>query len=72
MKQTFGCIDGTHIPIRRPLESSQEYYNYKNFFSLSVQAVCDSWTWTAAGPEAFMTQKFSLFRILVKSSEKII
>ena len=41
MKQAFGCIDGTHIPIRRPLESSQEYYNYKNFFSLSVQAVCD-------------------------------
>ena len=27
MKHAFGCIDGTHIPIRRPLESSQEYYN---------------------------------------------
>lgn len=41
MPQAFGCIDGTHIGIRRPVCNSQEYYNYKQFFSLSVQAVCD-------------------------------
>ena len=40
MKQAFGCIDGTHKPILRPHKNSQEYYDYKNFLSLSVQAVC--------------------------------
>ena len=39
--QAFGCIDGTHIPIKRPQENSQDYYCYKGFFSLNVQAVCD-------------------------------
>ncbi|XP_065678198.1 uncharacterized protein LOC136093174 [Hydra vulgaris] len=42
MPQPFGFIDGTHIPIRRPLESSQDYFNYKGFHSISVQANCDS------------------------------
>ena len=41
MPQAFGCIDGTHIRIKRPICNSQEYFNYKQFFSLSVQAVCD-------------------------------
>lgn len=39
--QAFGCIDGTHIPTKRPQENSQDYYSYKGFFSLNVQAVCD-------------------------------
>lgn len=39
--QAFGCIDGTDIPIRRPLVDSQDYFNYKQYFSLNVQAVCD-------------------------------
>ena len=42
MIQAFGCIDGTHIPVKRPLRDSQDYFNYKQFFSLNVQAVCDS------------------------------
>ena len=41
MPQAFGCIDGTHIPLKRPGENSQEFYNYKGFFSLNMQAVCD-------------------------------
>ena len=41
MIQAFGCIDGTHIPIKRPIVDSQDYFNYKQFFSLNVQAVCD-------------------------------
>ena len=41
MIQAFGCVDGTHIPILRPAESSQDYYCYKGFFSLNAQAICD-------------------------------
>ena len=41
MHQAFGCIDGTHIPILRPFEYSQDYFCYKQYFSLNVQAVCD-------------------------------
>ena len=41
MIQAFGCVDGTHIPIKSPNENSQDYFCYKQFFSLNVQAVCD-------------------------------
>ena len=40
MPQGVGCIDGTRIGIR-PVCNSQEYFNYKQFFSLCVQGVCD-------------------------------
>ena len=42
MVHAFSRIDGTHIPISRPHMDSQDYFNYKNFFSLNVQAVCDA------------------------------
>lgn len=62
MKQAFGCIDGTHIPIRRPVENSQEFYNYKMFYSISAQAVCDYrvclWTWIFGGLEVYTMLKF--------------
>ena len=41
MTQAFGCIDGTHVPIIRPIENSQDPYCYKISFSLTDQAVCD-------------------------------
>ena len=41
MLQAFGCIDATHIPIKCPNENSQDYYCYKQFYSLNVLAVCD-------------------------------
>lgn len=41
MTQAFGCVDGTHIPIKCPAENSQDYFCYKQYHSLSVQAVCD-------------------------------
>lgn len=41
MTQAFGCIDGTHIPLKAPIVNSQDYYNYKQFFSINVQGVCD-------------------------------
>ena len=42
LPQAFGCIDGTHIKIKRPVENSQDYFSYKQYFSLGVQAVCHS------------------------------
>ena len=30
--QAFGCNDGTHFPLKRPLINSQDFYNYKQFF----------------------------------------
>ena len=41
MTQAFGCIDGIHIPIKAPITNAQDYYNYKQFFSLNVQGICD-------------------------------
>ena len=40
-RQAFGCIDGSHVPILCPSENSQDYFCYKQFHSLNVQAVCD-------------------------------
>ena len=41
MIQAMGCIDGTHIPIKKPHKNSQDYFCYKQFYSLNVQAICD-------------------------------
>ena len=32
MIQAFGCIDGTHVPIKCPLENSQDYFCYKQYY----------------------------------------
>ncbi|XP_065662897.1 putative nuclease HARBI1 [Hydra vulgaris] len=41
MIQAFGCIDGTHVPIVCLVENSQDYFCYKQYYSMNVQAVCD-------------------------------
>ena len=41
MIQCLGCVDGTQIPRKCPPENSQDYYCYKQFYSLNVQAICD-------------------------------
>ena len=41
MIQAFGCIDGTHISLKKPMINSQDYFNYKQLYSINVQAVCD-------------------------------
>ena len=28
MTQAFGCMDGTHIPLKRPCVNSQDYFNF--------------------------------------------
>ena len=32
-----GFIDGTHIPIQKPSERGNDYYNRKDFYSLQLQ-----------------------------------
>ena len=39
--QACGCIHGTHIPLKAPKVNSQDYYNYKQFYLLNIQGVCD-------------------------------
>ena len=39
--QAFRCIDSIHVPLKAPTVNAQEYYNYKHFYSLNVQGICD-------------------------------
>ena len=39
--QVIGCIDGTHIPIRKPQEDPHDFFCYKMKYSLNCQAVCN-------------------------------
>lgn len=41
MIQAFGCIDGSHVPIKTPSTDYDDYFCYKQYYSLNVQAVCD-------------------------------
>ena len=64
MTQAFGCIEGTHIPLKTPTVNSQDYYNYKQFFSLNVQGVCACkptlWALTVDGLVAVMMPKMRI------------
>ena len=39
--QAIGCVDGTHIPIKQPLDSPHDYFCYKMKYSLNCQSICD-------------------------------
>ncbi len=40
--QCLGAIDGSHIPIKAPIEYHADYYNRKGWYSVILQAVVDS------------------------------
>ena len=39
--QAVGAIDGSHIPIVRPIECASDYYNRKNYYSVIMQGLVD-------------------------------
>ncbi|KAJ8926239.1 hypothetical protein NQ314_021403, partial [Rhamnusium bicolor] len=41
-KDVLGIIDGTHVRIDTPWEDPESLYNRKKFYSVHVQALCDS------------------------------
>lgn len=41
-KNVVGAIDGTHIRIKPPRQHQIDYLNYKGYYSISMQAICDS------------------------------
>ncbi|XP_041838410.1 putative nuclease HARBI1 [Melanotaenia boesemani] len=40
--KAVGAIDGCHIRIKPPKHNKPDYFNYKQFYSIQLQAVCDS------------------------------
>ena len=41
LPQTVGAVDGSHIPILKPVECASDYYNRKGYYSIILQAVVD-------------------------------
>ena len=39
--QAAGAIDGSHVPIIKPLESASDYFNRKGFYSVIIQGLVD-------------------------------
>ena len=35
----MGAIDGSHIAIRKPIASGEDYYNRKSYYSINVQGL---------------------------------
>jgi hypothetical protein len=71
MIQAIGCIDGTHIAIKRPPDNSQDFFNYKQFFlsmsKLCVTAMGSSWMWNAGGLAQCMMPRFLQIPPFVKT-----
>jgi len=48
----IGALDGRHMEFKKPPCSGSQYYNYENFFSVVLLALCDAnhkFTWVDIG-----------------------
>lgn len=66
MAQMFDCINWTRAPIKCPVQVSQDYFCYMQFYYLNIQTLCDyvdiiSWRLSAGVLAAIMMQKFHIF-----------
>lgn len=41
-KRVIGCIDGSHIPINKPKDHSEDYINRKKYYSVLLQGTVDN------------------------------
>ncbi len=70
----WSAVDGCHIPIKCPaggLESSKEYHNFKNFYSVILMAMVDSnyrFIWGSCGfPISIIFQSTDVWTNLVQN-----
>ena len=69
--QAFGCIDGTHVEIKRPIENAQDFFNKIRLqFRQYVTVAEDSWMLNANGLVRFMTLRCSPIQKSTKISKQ--
>ena len=77
--RAIGAIDGSHIAIRPPEQSPENYINRKNFHSIILQAVCDHEMfftdiyvgWPGSVHDARVFRRSSLCAVLENTCEKM-
>lgn len=71
MIQTFRCIGGTHISLKRPLVNSQDFFNYQQSFTLNFQTIliinATLWMWNVNDQVQSTTRKFLQIQPFVKT-----
>ena len=63
MTQAFGCIDGTHIPIRSPSENPQDFFCYKQYYDYQCKLNVEC-MWSGSAHDAKVFANFSINKAL--------
>jgi hypothetical protein len=76
LQSVLGAVDGCHIPIKRPQEYGNDYFNRKKFYSIVLQGICSrklmfidvdcSWPGSVHDARVFRTSDMSfVHRIII-------